>query len=154
MEYNQIISNLQYLSVSRLTAVSQLYNIDCNTSNVYRLNKALQKVVEEVKRVEVKTTVAVDHEEVIDMQSAVALAIEMYKIKYNRSSFPKDMNIYQLIDDFTKLNPAQIIREVLNPSKKKEETKPIKKRLSKQEKEDLEYEEFLKKKKLEILGKQ
>jgi len=154
MDYNQIINNLQYLSVSRLTAVSKLYNIDCNTSNVYRLNKALEKVIEEGKRVEVKTTVAVDHEEVIDMQSAVALAIEMYKIKYNRTSFPRDINIYQLIDDFTKLNPAQIIREVLTPSKKKEEIKPTKKRLSKQEKEDLEYEEFLKKKKLEILSKQ
>lgn len=154
MGYKEVINNLQYLSVSRLTAVSKLYNIDCNTSNVYKLNKALEKVREEGKRVEVKTTVSVDHEEVIDMQSAVALAIEMYKIKYNRSSFPKDMNIYQLIDDFNKLNPAQIIREVLTPSKKNVETKPIKKRLSKQEKEDLEYEEFLKKKKLEILSKQ
>nr|WP_315393980.1 hypothetical protein [uncultured Sphingobacterium sp.] len=154
MDYNQIINNLQYLSVSRLTAVSKLYNIDCSTSNVYRLNKALERVVEEGKRVEVKTTVAVDHDEVIDMQSSVALAVEMYKIKYNRSSFPRDMNIYQLIDDFNKLNPAQIIRDVLTPSKKKEETKPTKKRLSKQEKEDLEYEEFLKKKKLEILSKQ
>jgi len=154
MGYKEVINNLQYLSVSRLTAVSKLYNIDCNTSNVYKLNKALEKVREEGKRVEVKTTVSVDHEEVIDMQSAVALAIEMYKIKYNRSSFPKDMNIYQLIDDFNKLNPVQIIREVLTPSKKNVETKPIKKRLSKQEKEDLEYEEFLKKKKLEILSKQ
>lgn len=123
MDYNQIINNLQYLSVSRLTAVSKLYNIDCNTSNVYRLNKALEKVVEEGKRVEVKTTVPVDHEEVIDMQSAVALAVEMYKIKYNRSSFPKDMNIYQLIDDFTKLNPAQIIREVLQGKEEKKVTK-------------------------------
>lgn len=127
MEYNQIISNLQYLSVSRLTAVSKLYNIDCSTSNVYRLDKALEKVVEEGKRVEVQTTVAVDHEEVIDMQSAVALAVEMYKIKYNRSSFPKNMNIYQLIDDFTKLNPAQIIREVLQGKEEKKVTKKPKK---------------------------
>lgn len=110
---NNLVNNLEYLTVSRLTAVSKIYNIDCSTSNVSRLHKALNKVIKEGKRTEVKTTVEVEHDEVIDMLKAIDEGIKAYKIKYGRSTFPKDLNIYQLIDDFRKLNPSQIIREVL-----------------------------------------
>lgn len=37
------------------------------------------------------------------------------------------MNIYHLIDDFTKLNPAQIIREVLQGKEEKKVNKKPKK---------------------------
>ncbi|WP_312745907.1 hypothetical protein [Sphingobacterium multivorum] len=113
MNYSEIITNLEYLTVSRLTAVSKIYNIDCSTSNVSRLHKALNKVIKEGKRTIVKTTVDVEHDEVIDMLKAIDEGIKAYKIKYGRSTFPKDLNIYQLIDDFRELNPSQIIRDVL-----------------------------------------
>ncbi len=122
MNYSEIITNLEYLTVSRLTAVSKIYNIDCSTSNVSRLHKALNKVIKEGKRTEVKTTVEVEHDEVIDMLKAIDEGIKAYKIKYGRSTFPKDLNIYQLIDDFRKLNPSQIIREVLK-GKEQDRTK-------------------------------
>lgn len=109
----ELITNLEYLTVSRLIAISKLYNIDCSTSNVSKLHKALNKVIKEAKRTAVKTTVEVEHDEIVDMFNAIDEAIKMYKIKYGRSTFPKDLNIYQLIDDFRKLNPSQIIREVL-----------------------------------------
>ncbi len=109
----QLITNLEYLTVSRLTAVSKIYNIDCSTSNVSKLHKALNKVMKEGKRTAVKTTVEVEHDEIVDMFNTIEEAIKVYKIKYSRSTFPKDLNIYQLIDDFRKLNPSQIISEVL-----------------------------------------
>ncbi len=108
-----IIKNLEYITVSRLTAVSKLYSIDCSTSNVSKLHKALNKVINEGKRAEVRTAVDIEHDEVIDMFNTIEEAIKAYKIKYGRSTFPKDLNIYQLIEDFRKLNPSQIIREVL-----------------------------------------
>jgi len=108
-----IIKNLEYITVSRLTAVSKLNSIDCSTSNVSKLHKALNKVINEGKRAEVRTAVDIEHDEVIDMFNTIEEAIKAYKIKYGRSTFPKDLNIYQLIEDFRKLNPSQIIREVL-----------------------------------------
>lgn len=114
MNNNEIARNLEDLTVSRLTAVSKLYSVDCSTSNIFRLQKALKQVVNEAKRVEVKTIVEVEHDEVIDMLKAIDEGIKAYKIKYGRSTFPKDLNIYQLIDDFRKLSRSQIIREVLN----------------------------------------
>ncbi|MGJ1192744.1 hypothetical protein [Sphingobacterium siyangense] len=136
----ELITNLEYLTVSRLTAISKIYNIDCSTSNVYRLHKALNKVINEGKRTTVKTTVDVEHDEVIDMLKSIDEAIKMYKIKYGRSTFPKDLNIYQLIDDFRKLkdnikrvessNAKELIRELITDSnsigkntKKKPKTK-------------------------------
>lgn len=104
MNYSELITNLEYLTVSRLTAISKLYNIDCSTSNVFKLHKALNKVVNEGKRTEVKTTVDVEHDEIVDILKAIDEAMKAYKIKYGRSTFPKDMNIYQLIDDFRKTN--------------------------------------------------
>lgn len=123
MNNSEIIKNLEYITVSRLTAVSKLYNIDCSTSNVSRLHKALNKVIKEGKRTAVKTTVDVEHDEVIDMLKSIDEGIKAYKLKYGRSTFPKDLNIYQLIEDFRKLNPSQIIREVLK-GKEENRTKP------------------------------
>jgi len=136
----ELITNLEYLTVSRLTAISKLYNIDCSTSNVSKLHKALNKVIKEGKRTEVKTTVEVEHDEIVDMLKSIDEAIKVYKIKYGRSTFPKDLNIYQLIDDFRKLkdnikrvensNAKELIRELITDSnsigkntKKKPKTK-------------------------------
>ncbi len=140
MNYSEIITNLEYLTVSRLTAISKIYNIDCSTSNVSKLHRALNKVVTEGKRTTVKTTVDVEHDEVIDMFNTIEEAIKSYKIKYSRSIFPKDLNIYQLIEDFRELkgntkrmensNAKELIRELITDSnsisknaKKKSKTK-------------------------------
>ncbi|WP_286775018.1 MULTISPECIES: hypothetical protein [Sphingobacterium] len=136
----ELITNLEYLTVSRLTAISKLYIIDCSTSNVSKLHKALNKVINEGKRIEVKTNVEVEHDEIIDMFKAIDEAIQVYKIKYGRSTFPKDLNIYQLIDDFREVkdnskkiensNAKELIRELITDSnsvsknaKKKSKTK-------------------------------
>lgn len=140
MNNNEIARNLEDLTVSRLTAVSKLYNVDCNTSNITRLHKALKQVVNEAKRIEVKTTVEVEHDEVIDMFNTIEEGIKAYKIKYSRSTFPKDLNIYQLIEDFREVknnskkiensNAKELIRELITDSnpisknaKKKSKTK-------------------------------
>ncbi|MDF2947991.1 MAG: hypothetical protein K0R07_1 [Sedimentibacter sp.] len=148
MNNNEIARNLEDLTVSRLTAVSKLYSVDCNTSNIARLHKALKQVVNEAKRTEVKTTVEVEHDEVIDMFNTIEEGIKAYKIKYSRSTFPKDLNIYQLIDDFRKLSPPQIIREVLKGT---EEKKPATKKKSKAEEKEEAYQKFLDKRKLHLL---
>lgn len=136
----QLITNLEYLTVSRLTAVSKIYNIDCSTSNVSKLHKALNKVMKEGKRTAVKTTVEVEHDEIVDMFNAIDEAIKMYKIKYGRSTFPKDLNIYQLIDDFRKLNPSQIIREVL---KDKEQNRTKTTESSKSKKGKIDFDKLI-----------
>lgn len=140
MNQTGIIKNLEYITVSRLTAVSKLYSIDCSTSNVYRLHKALNKVINEGKRAEVRTAVDIEHDEVIDMFNTIEEAIKAYKIKYSRSTFSKDLNIYQLIEDFRELkdntkrmensNAKELIRELITDSnsiskntKKKPKTK-------------------------------
>ncbi len=145
----ELITNLEYLTVSRLTAISKIYNIDCSTSNVYRLHKALNKVVTEGKRTTVKTTVDVEHDEVIDMLKSIDEAIKVYKIKYGRSTFPKDLNIYQLIDDFRKLNPSQIIREVL---REKEPKETARKKKTKTEEKEESYQNYVLKRKMKLLN--
>ncbi|WP_313268762.1 hypothetical protein [Sphingobacterium sp.] len=136
----ELITNLEYLTVSRLTAISKIYNIDCSTSNVYRLHKALNKVINEGKRTAIKTAVEVEHDEIVDMFNGIDEAIKVYKIKYGRSTFPKDLNIYQLIDDFRKLNPSQIIREVLK-GKEQNRTKP--KESSKTKKSKIDFDKLI-----------
>lgn len=136
----ELITNLEYLTVSRLTAVSKIYNIDCSTSNVSKLHKALNKVIKEGKRTAVKTTVEVEHDEIVDMFNAIEEAIKVYKIKYSRSTFPKDLNIYHLIDDFRKLNPSQIIREVL---KDKEQNRTKTTESSKSKKGKIDFDKLI-----------
>ncbi|WP_286732846.1 MULTISPECIES: hypothetical protein [Sphingobacterium] len=140
MNNNEIARNLEDLTVSRLTAVSKLYRVDCSTSNIVRLHKALKQVVNEAKRTEVKTTVEVEHDEVIDMFNTVEEGIKAYKIKYSRSTFPKDLNIYQLIEDFRKLSPPQIIREVL---KGKEDNRTNLKVNSKTRKGEIDFDKLI-----------
>jgi len=145
----ELITNLEYLTVSRLTAVSKIYNIDCSTSNVSKLQKALNKVIKEGKRTAVKTTVEVEHDEIVDMFNAIEEAIKVYKIKYSRSTFPKDLNIYQLIDDFRKLNPSQIIREVL---REKEPKETARKKKTKAEEKEESYQNYVLKRKMKLLN--
>jgi len=145
----ELITNLEYLTVSRLTAISEIYNIGCLTSNVYRLHKALNKVINEGKRTAVKTAVEVEHDEIVDMFNGIDEAIKMYKIKYGRSTFPKDLNIYQLIDDFRKLNPSQIIREVL---REKEPKETARKKKTKAEEKEESYHNYVLKRKMKLLN--
>lgn len=149
MESDLIVTRLYDITTSRLFSISKLYGVDCNTSNVTRLHKALKKALDS-KRIEVKVTVEVDHDEVVDMVKSLEEAIKHYKLKYNRSTFPKEINLYQIIDDFKKLNPTQIVTAVLKDRDSKEDKKRVS-GVSKKKKIEDDYENFLMKRKLELM---
>ncbi|KKX49362.1 hypothetical protein [Sphingobacterium sp. IITKGP-BTPF85] len=110
MGYKEVINNLSDFSTSRLNTISRLYNIDVETSNVNILYKAFEKIVDEnLKRDEtgINPSKLLSHEQVVDMQYNISLAVEMYKIKYNRRTVPSHFNLFHLIQDFNILNPAK-----------------------------------------------
>lgn len=149
MSNENIIHNLGSITTSRLYSLSRLYSYEqVNTSNVCKLHKAIKLILNTKDRVEVKVTVDVTHEEVIEIYQFLEDAIKAYKTKYNRTTVDKNMNVYQLIEALGKLNPAQIIREVLQT----QPTSKVKKKLTKAEREEEAKEAIRIKMRVKMLG--
>ena len=113
MDGRDLAKELRFITNSRLNTISIEYGVDTVTSNVSKLHKQLKKAIEG-KRVKTITGVnAVSTDELHDMFNMVDKAINFYKVKYKRKSFPRDIYFYELIDDLTELKPEEIVRKAL-----------------------------------------
>lgn len=95
-----------------------------------------------------RVAINIEADEVLDMIDALQNGIDAYKKKFMVRTFPKNMNLPQLTYDLYKLNPVQIVKEVLNGSTS-EGDKP----LSKKDKIDAKKKQIQDRMKIEIMSK-
>lgn len=114
MGANLIKKGIEQITASRLNTIHMEYNVDCVTFNVITLHKELKKAIKSKRVMVIKGKREVDPDEVFDMFNSLDSAVKFYKVKYNRRTFPKDINLFQLINDISELKPEEIVRKALN----------------------------------------
>lgn len=113
MDGRDIAKELRFITNSRLNTISIEYGVDAITSNVFKLHKALKKAIEGKRLKIIEGANAVSTDELHDMFNMVDRAINFFKTKYKRKTFPRDIYFYELIDDLTELKPEEIVRKAL-----------------------------------------
>ncbi|WP_164108263.1 MULTISPECIES: hypothetical protein [Sphingobacterium] len=150
MDNYKIVTSLHTITTSRLCSIAKLYQIpQVETSNVLRLIKALQSIKKE-DRVHARVVVDVSYDEVLDMLDGLSNGIDAYKKKYNVRTFPKDLNIYQLIEALNKIDAKQLIKDIIIESATSTPKEKSKGKVKKELPKKLTYEE---RRKLELLSK-
>lgn len=113
MDGRDIAKELRFITNSRLNTISIEYGVDALTSNVTKLHKALKKALDSKRIKIIEGANAVSPDELQDMYDMVDRAINFYKTKYKRKTFPRDIYFYELIDDLKELKPEEIVRKAL-----------------------------------------
>ncbi|WP_313511658.1 hypothetical protein [Sphingobacterium sp.] len=117
MDGRDIAKELRFITNSRLNTISMEYGVDAVTSNVSKLHKELKKALDSKRIKIIEGANAVTSEELQDMFDMVDRAINFYKTKYKRKTFPRDLYFYELIENLTEMKPEEIVRFALRMDK-------------------------------------